>query len=64
MVQSVLTTIQQAYTGYANYLFTEITKPSWHNYFYWLLGVSVLFWLLEIAIPWRKQQAIVRKDFG
>jgi sterol desaturase/sphingolipid hydroxylase (fatty acid hydroxylase superfamily) len=28
-----------------------------------LIGVSLFFWILEIVIPWRKNQPIIRKDF-
>lgn len=49
--------------GYKNYLVNEVLHPSWHNYFYWLLGLSVAVWLMEIAFPWRKRQAVIRKDF-
>jgi sterol desaturase/sphingolipid hydroxylase (fatty acid hydroxylase superfamily) len=52
-----------AYTGYFNYLKNEILYPSWTNYFYWLIGLSLAVWLLEIMFPWRKDQAIIRKDF-
>ncbi len=55
--------VTDAYTGYANYLWQEVTQPSWHNYFYWLLGVSVFFFLLEIIRPWRRDQPVLRKDF-
>lgn len=51
------------YKGYANYLWHEITNPTWHNYFYWLTGVSLFFLLLEWIKPWRKNQARFRKDF-
>ena len=51
------------YKNYAAYLWQEITNPSWHNYFYWLIGVSLLFFFLEVLIPWRKQQSVFRKDF-
>ncbi|MGH1366611.1 MAG: sterol desaturase family protein [Calditrichia bacterium] len=51
------------YSGYANYLYSEVLNPHWHNYFYWLLGVSALFFLLEIARPWRKDQPSFRQDF-
>lgn len=51
------------YKSYASYLWTEITNPSWHSYFYWLIGVSLFFFALEIIIPWRKSQATFRKDF-
>ncbi len=53
----------QGYTGYANYLWHEITNPSWHSYFYWLIAVSLFFFLMEVFIPWRKNQKIIRKDF-
>lgn len=52
-----------SYTGYWNYLITEILHPSWHNYFYWLIGLSLAVWALEAIIPWRKGQSIVRRDF-
>lgn len=52
-----------SFTGYWNYLKNEILYPSWHNYFYWLLGLSLAVWLLEIITPWRKDQGIFRKDF-
>ena len=51
------------YKNYANYLWHEITNPSWHNYFYWLLIVSAFFFLLELLTPWRKDQPKFRKDF-
>ena len=53
----------EGYSGYAFYLWYEITHPSWTNYFYWLIGVSILFFALEVVIPWRKKQATLRKDF-
>lgn len=53
----------QGMVGYASYLWTEITSPSWHNYFYWLVGLSLFVWALEIIVPWRKNQPIIRKDF-
>jgi sterol desaturase/sphingolipid hydroxylase (fatty acid hydroxylase superfamily) len=52
-----------AYQNYANYLWSEITNPGWHNYFYWLIIVSVFFFLVEILSPWRKNQPKFRKDF-
>lgn len=51
------------YKGYASYLWSEMTNPSWHNYFYWLLGVSVFFFVLELVKPWRTGQPKLRKDF-
>lgn len=55
--------IQQSFSGYYNYLVQEITNPTWNNYFYWLLGLSLFVFLLEIFIPWRKNQPVFRKGF-
>jgi len=55
--------IINSFTGYARYLWHEITHPAWHNYFYYLIGVSLLVWALEVIRPWRKNQAIIRKGF-
>jgi sterol desaturase/sphingolipid hydroxylase (fatty acid hydroxylase superfamily) len=55
--------VLDAYYGYWDYLSREILYPSWKNYFWWLLGLSVAVWLLEIAFPWRKSRSIFRKDF-
>lgn len=51
------------YWGYANYLWNEITHPNWHNYFYWLLLVSLFFLAVEWIAPWRTDQPKFRKDF-
>ncbi len=53
----------EGYTGYASYLWQEITHPHAKNYFYWLILVSVFFFILEVVIPWRKKQNILRQDF-
>ena len=37
--------------------------PLYTNYFWGLIIISVAVWLLEISFPWRKNQAIIRKDF-
>ncbi len=62
-MESYWNTIKQAYNGYANYLWNEISQPTWHNYFYWLLGVSIFFLALEWLKPWREKQARFRRDF-
>ncbi|MFZ1703877.1 MAG: sterol desaturase family protein [Saprospiraceae bacterium] len=59
----IINTILNAYGGYASYLFHEITHPSWHNYFYWLILVSAFFFALEWWKPWRENQPKFRKDF-
>ncbi len=55
--------IVNSYSGYFNYLKNEILVLKWDNYFYGLLAISLTVWLLEIVFPWRKNQAIFRKDF-
>lgn len=60
--------IQNAYTGYANYLWQEVTfqydyKPLWQNYFWALIAVSLIFLVWEWLRPWRKDQLKFRKDF-
>lgn len=62
-METYIDLIVSSYSGYANYLWYEITHPHWKNYFYWLIGVSLFFLLLEWAKPWRKNQAKFRKDF-
>ncbi|MET1258242.1 sterol desaturase family protein [Flagellimonas sp. DF-77] len=37
--------------------------PWYANYFWGLIFISFGVWSLEIAFPWRKQQALFRKDF-
>ncbi len=56
--------ITSSYKGYANYLYNELTSPAWDNYFYWLIGVSLFFFIWEILRPWYKRQTIVWQDFG
>lgn len=41
----------------------EISTPSWTNYFYLLIAASLIVWALEVALPWRKNQGFIRKDF-
>lgn len=54
---------KEQFINYANYLWYDITHPGWHSYFYWLVGISLLVWLLELTLPWRKNQKAFRKDF-
>ena len=56
--------LKNSYSGYWNYLKNEILlQNNWDNYFYGLILISIAVWLLEIAFPWRKDQALFRKDF-
>lgn len=52
-----------ATVGYGRYLWHEILNPHWGNFFYWLIALSVVVYLLELAFPWRKNQPRVREDF-
>ncbi|ARN79320.1 hypothetical protein BST97_01700 [Nonlabens spongiae] len=62
-MEKYLDIIADSFTGYWNYLVSEISNPTWTNYFYWLLGLSTLVFALEIIIPWRKKQPVLRKGF-
>ena len=62
-MQEYIQVFLDGYYGYWNYLSSEILYPSWRNYFWWLIGISVIVWGLELAFPWRKNQAAVRTDF-
>ncbi|MAT90452.1 MAG: hypothetical protein CMC35_07130 [Flavobacteriaceae bacterium] len=62
-LQKYVTIAEESFSGYFYYLLNEITHPSWTNYFYWLLGLSLFVLLLEILIPWRTNQPIIRKGF-
>ena len=53
-----------SYRGYARYLGHEISTLSWGNYFYWLIGFSLFFFLLEAWRPWNKPQGALKRDFG
>jgi sterol desaturase/sphingolipid hydroxylase (fatty acid hydroxylase superfamily) len=55
--------IVNSFTDYGSYLFREVLYPGWGNYFYWLLGLSLFFWGLEVLRPWRQHQARIRQDF-
>jgi len=37
--------------------------PWYTNYFWGLIIISLIVWLFEIILPWRKNQSIFRKDF-
>lgn len=63
-MEKYLEIILNSYSGYWNYLKTEILSITyWDNYFYGLIIISLAVWILEIAFPWREEQSIFRKDF-
>ena len=56
-------TFWNATRGYASYLWHDILHPHWGNFFYWLIGLSIAVYALELLFPWRKDQPRIRKDF-
>jgi hypothetical protein len=52
-----------SYSGYFNYLKTKFYTWTGITILF-LIAISLVVWLLEIIFPWRKEQAILRKDFG
>ncbi len=63
MLTESLQILQEAYSGYWQFLIKEISQPNWGNYFYWLLSISLFFFMMETLRPWRSEQAKFRKDF-
>ncbi len=53
------------FIGYLGYIWGSIIfQVPWSiNYFWGLTIISLLVWGLELAFPWRKNQATFRKDF-
>lgn len=54
-----------AFLGTVDWTWKSICfEVSWtRNYFWGLIVISLLVWGLEMLFPWRKQQAVFRKDF-
>lgn len=53
----------QSYRDYWYYLKDQILHPHGTDFFYWLIGLSLFFWLWEVINPWRKTQGAIRQDF-
>lgn len=62
-MQEYIDIVLASYRDYSGYLYREITTPTWGNYFYWLIGISLFFLVLEWLRPWRKSQSPIKKDF-
>lgn len=63
-----LDTFLRGFSEYGNYLWSELLwsydyKPWYENYLYALILLSLVVWGIELALPWRKGQAPLRKDF-
>ena len=54
---------RNTFRNYAAYFWDTVLHPHWGNFFYWLIGISVLVYALELLVPWRKNQAAFRQDF-
>ena len=55
----------KSFLGTVDYTWHSIIfeVPWYLNYFWGLILISLVVWVLEISFPWRKEQAVFRKDF-
>ncbi|PWL24489.1 MAG: hypothetical protein DCO96_13490 [Fluviicola sp. XM-24bin1] len=59
----IVNSYEGAAKGLWNYIVVPLKDNGVPNFFYFLILISVLIWVLEIVVPWRKKQAIFRRDF-
>ena len=59
----VLRRISEITVEYLTGLWHMLIYPNWNNFLYGFLVLSLIFLLLEVAFPWRKEQVFFRKDF-
>jgi len=64
-MEQYLNTFINAFNGTIDWTWKSIIfEVQWYtNYFWGLIIISLFVWCLEIAFPWRKNQAIFRRDF-
>jgi sterol desaturase/sphingolipid hydroxylase (fatty acid hydroxylase superfamily) len=64
-MEKYLNAFTNAFTGTVNWTWKSMVfeVPWYTNYFWGLIAISLFIWGLEIVFPWRKQQAIFRRDF-
>ena len=64
-MNSYLEVYLNAFTGGLDWTWKSIigNVPWFQNYFWGIIAISLIVWGLELAFPWRKNQAIIRKDF-
>lgn len=55
--------LKSSFLGYGRYLLNEPFRLAWDNYLYWLIGLSLLVYGLELLFPWRRDQRRLRRDF-
>jgi len=65
MLSTFVSIVWESFLGTLNYYKASFLfqVPWYQNYAYGLLVISLVVWALEIAFPWRKNQAVFRKDF-
>lgn len=64
-MNSYLEVYLNAFTGGLDWTWKSIigNVPWFQNYFWGIIAISLIVWGLELAFPWRKNQAVIRKDF-
>ena len=64
-MEKYLDAFVNAFNGAVSWTWKSILfeVPWYTNYFWGLIAISLFVWLLEIVFPWRKEQAVFRKDF-
>lgn len=65
MMADMLNIFTNTLLGTGQWVWRNITfdVPWSQNYFWALTVLSIIVWLLELSLPWRKQQKAIRKDF-
>lgn len=64
-MEKYLQAFSDSVIGTVNWTWKSIIfEVPWYTNFFWgIIVISLLAWMLEIFFPWRKDQAIFRKDF-
>lgn len=64
-MQKYLDAFISAFSSNINWTWKSILfeVPWYTNYFWGLILISLIIWGLELVFPWRKEQAVFRKDF-
>ena len=64
-MNAYLEAFSNAFMGSLNWTWKSMLGqvPWFQNYFWGIILISLIVWGIELAFPWRKNQAIIRKDF-
>ncbi len=64
-MEKYITAFTNAFTETMQWTWDSILfqVPWYTNYFWGLVAISLAVWVLEMVMPWRKNQSIIRKDF-